>query len=470
MTTRSFSIADQTAFAALSGDFNPLHIDAVAARRLVFGRPVVHGIHLLLWALDTALDSGLDSTSGQGGRLAALKVAFKSPVGVAEPVTCGAAQPTASGLRIVLDLAGRPATVIDVTLAAAAPALAPPDRNPPREECRVLTAAELPTAQGALELMVDGGQVRALFPRLAALLPPEQLAVLLATTRLVGMECPGLHSLYSTLALKFAVPEAGAPLRLGWRVRRFDPRTSYVDIAVDGAGAGGQITAFLRPAPRAQDGFAALKQHVAPGAYAGRRALVIGGSRGLGEVCAKLLAAGGADVRLTYFRGAADAEAVAAEIVGGGGRAGARPFNVLGPAEDLAAALEPDWRPSHVYYFATPPIFVAARKKFSADLFSAFCAYYVTGFVNLVKALEAGADESLEVFYPSSTAVDDPPPEMGEYAAAKAAGEMAARFLGNANPKLTVRIRRLPRLPTDQTATLFAVDTADPVSLLLDIL
>ena len=58
MTTRSFSIADQTAFATLSGDFNPLHIDAVAARRLMFGRPVVHGIHLLLWALDTALERG----------------------------------------------------------------------------------------------------------------------------------------------------------------------------------------------------------------------------------------------------------------------------------------------------------------------------------------------------------------------------------------------------------------------------
>ena len=470
MTTRSFSIADQTAFATLSGDFNPLHIDAVAARRLMFGRPVVHGIHLLLWALDTALE--------RGGRLTALKVTFKSPVGVDEAVTCGGAQRTGTGLRITLDLAGRPATVIDAALADAAPApadaptdaLALPDRDPPRSECRVLAADALPEAAGTLELMLGCDRLRALFPRLAGLLPPDQIAFLLATTRLVGMECPGLHSLYSALSLKFAAPEAGAALRLGWRVRRYDSRTSYAEISAEGAGASGQITAFLRPAPCRQDSFAALKRHVAADAYAGRRALVVGGSRGLGEVCAKLLAAGGADVRLTYFRGARDAEAVAAEIAAGGGRAEARFLNVLAPGEDLAAALGPDWRPSHLYYFATPPIFIAARKKFSAELFSAFSAYYVTGFTGLVKALEAAADGPLSVFYPSSTAVDDPPLDMGEYAAAKAAGEMAARFLAACNSKLTMLIRRLPRMPTDQTATLFAVDAADPVPLLLDIL
>ena len=49
---RRFQAADQDAFAHLSGDHNPLHVDPVAARRLIFGGPVVHGIHLLLWALD----------------------------------------------------------------------------------------------------------------------------------------------------------------------------------------------------------------------------------------------------------------------------------------------------------------------------------------------------------------------------------------------------------------------------------
>jgi len=39
-------------FASLSHDRNPLHTDPVAARRLLSDRQVVHGIHVLLSALD----------------------------------------------------------------------------------------------------------------------------------------------------------------------------------------------------------------------------------------------------------------------------------------------------------------------------------------------------------------------------------------------------------------------------------
>ena len=49
---RVFSDADQQWFAAASGDGNPMHVDAVAARRLLSGRQVVHGMHTLVQALE----------------------------------------------------------------------------------------------------------------------------------------------------------------------------------------------------------------------------------------------------------------------------------------------------------------------------------------------------------------------------------------------------------------------------------
>ena len=52
LATRRFGMDDQRAFAALSGDYNPIHLDAAAARRTQAGTPVVHGMHALLWALD----------------------------------------------------------------------------------------------------------------------------------------------------------------------------------------------------------------------------------------------------------------------------------------------------------------------------------------------------------------------------------------------------------------------------------
>ena len=52
VATRRFGMADQLSFAALSGDYNPMHVDALAARRTQAGAPVVHGMHAVLWALD----------------------------------------------------------------------------------------------------------------------------------------------------------------------------------------------------------------------------------------------------------------------------------------------------------------------------------------------------------------------------------------------------------------------------------
>src|SRR6201999_3776581 len=45
------------AFALLSLDWNPMHLDANFARRTQAGAPLVHGIHNLLWTMDTVLRS-----------------------------------------------------------------------------------------------------------------------------------------------------------------------------------------------------------------------------------------------------------------------------------------------------------------------------------------------------------------------------------------------------------------------------
>src|SRR5271168_341619 len=52
LACRAFAAADQIGFADISGDHNPMHLDAVLARRTPAGVPVVHGVHMLLWALD----------------------------------------------------------------------------------------------------------------------------------------------------------------------------------------------------------------------------------------------------------------------------------------------------------------------------------------------------------------------------------------------------------------------------------
>jgi 3-hydroxybutyryl-CoA dehydratase len=44
---RTISQADVLAFASLTGDAHPIHYDAEYARKTRFGRPIVHGLHLM---------------------------------------------------------------------------------------------------------------------------------------------------------------------------------------------------------------------------------------------------------------------------------------------------------------------------------------------------------------------------------------------------------------------------------------
>src|SRR5947209_6988582 len=56
--TRAYSPDDQIWFAEISRDFNPMHLDAEFARRTAAGRPIVHGMHLLVVGLELALVCG----------------------------------------------------------------------------------------------------------------------------------------------------------------------------------------------------------------------------------------------------------------------------------------------------------------------------------------------------------------------------------------------------------------------------
>jgi len=78
LASKTFDSSDQVFFARLSGDFNPIHMDPLAARRTQAGAAVVHGMHAVLWSLDRLAESG----AVKGG-IAGLKVQFAQfiPVG-----------------------------------------------------------------------------------------------------------------------------------------------------------------------------------------------------------------------------------------------------------------------------------------------------------------------------------------------------------------------------------------------------
>jgi acyl dehydratase/NAD(P)-dependent dehydrogenase (short-subunit alcohol dehydrogenase family) len=465
------SPADSEAFAELSGDFNPVHIDPIVARRLVFGSTVPHGIHIILRALDATL-----AKTERRLRLGALRVAISGPARHNEPLTVISEQ-SGRDLEISVERDGERLQRIVATLLdrdTATTDIAVPSAIDWRQEPLELQFADASEPSGAVPLALDEGRFRTLFPALSKLLPDSQIAAVLATTRIVGMECPGLRSIFANLALRFESPPANTPATLAFHALRTDPRMSLIFLGLEGAGAKGELAALFRPDPVSQPSAGMIARQVRSGEFAGQRALVIGGSRGLGETTAKLVSMGGGDVAITFARGRDDAEAVAQDIVSAGGRCSVLLFDITDLPDTLAGAvLPPDFRPSHIYFFATPSIQLTRGCGFNEAKFAAYCDFYVKGLLRMMATAErlfALNESPLTLIYPSTVFIDDLPAGAAEYAAAKAAGEVVCRALARSRLGLRVACPRLPRLKTDQTSSVRPSDTADPVPVLLEVL
>ncbi|MGK2925559.1 MAG: MaoC/PaaZ C-terminal domain-containing protein [Lysobacterales bacterium] len=94
---RTFSQLDFDRFAALSGDDNPIHVDAAFAAKSRFGRPVAHGLLLI------SVLRGLVERLRPGARIAHLQVMFPAPTLAGEAMHfCAAAEE--DGVTIALSV------------------------------------------------------------------------------------------------------------------------------------------------------------------------------------------------------------------------------------------------------------------------------------------------------------------------------------------------------------------------------
>ena len=460
---RRFPAADIVAFAEASGDWNPVHVDPVAARRLLTGGIVAHGVATLLWMLERHLATG-------GAVPASVYASFPRPLGPDGAASVERTPDEDGATRLALRVDGE--ELSSALLAARAGVRIggePPEGRLPRREPEVHPFVKLAGASGVLRAWGGAARDRQTYPALHAQIGLRPIAGLMAVSRLVGMHCPGLHSLIASIRLDFDPSATGDDLE--WRVTRHGVAAAPVRVAFRGSGIAGHVDAFVRPAPVTQATTAELRSFVEPGEFAGQTALVLGGSRGLGELVAKLLALGGGEVVLTFHAGREDAQRVIEDIAACGGRARLAAFDAAQARRDYERIVAANGRRSHVYYFAAPRIGRAKSKLFSAAVMRDFAGVFVDAFGELAAAAAATAgDERINVFYPSTVFLDELPRDQAEYVAAKAAGEALCAHFARHAPRLAVLSRRLPPLHTDQSAGLLGRKAADPAPTLLALL
>jgi hypothetical protein len=460
-----FSDEDQQRFASVSGDYNPIHMDALVARRTQAGAPVVHGIQLLLWALDA-----LAAAQPELPSLLKLRAQFSKFVYLHELAEVVVTQQDATHVRLNVSVEGLERAKFHCELGEAgensAAWLEGLEEIPFSRVAMDVKFEEMAGRRGRLRFQMTPADAAALFPAATRWLGARRVSALAASSHLVGMMVPGLHSIYGGLALSSCAYEEAEEFLAFW-VEGTDERFRTVNQQITGGGWMGTVKSVARRPPVAQATMESLAGMVGTEEFAGSVALIVGGSRGLGELTAKLIAKGGGRTIVTWHRGRADAERVAGEIQAAGGACETLAYDVRRPAAEQLAGLAEV--PTHLYYFATPPIFRAQAELFVGARLKELLAVYVDGFWELARVL-GNRQPRLSLFYPSSVYVEERPAGMTEYAMAKAAGEALCRDMNVAPAPMHVTVNRLPRLPTDQTVSFFEEEMGDALETMAPII
>jgi len=451
--SRVFDINDQLAFGAFSGDVNPIHIDQIVARKTLAGQCIVHGIHSLLWALDL-LTISLDKT------IVGAEVRFLNSIYLGERIDC-----------FWNDQSGKISLLLDSTVVCSIkfqlgePLLDHIDIIPFRESRKrpvnLIFADILKINNVEFKVCGNPDFASTLFPNASRKYGKAAICELAHMSEIIGMQLPGLNSLFLSLSFSFL---KGNTKNKYW-VSKSDARFETVDITAKGRTIDAVAKAVFRPTLPKVRSMAELAGFVAKDEFSGITALIVGGSRGIGEITAKLISAGGGKVKITYNKGHEDACRVRDEIVNYGGYCDI--FQMTIGQQTISASVI--GQVDQIYYFATPKIFGKRSPNFDNEILEDFRNVYVQGFEQACKMLLSGLNH-LAAFYPSTVAIDHPIPALAEYIEAKLEGEALCEILPDSHPNLRVICSRLPRIETDQTLSLIKVQSSDVVEVMIPII
>jgi hypothetical protein len=242
----SFSIGslESLRFAECSGDFNPLHIDPVIAGRSRFGGTIVHGVHAFLRAVDIVLGA-----TRKPAVFRSLRLKFHRPIPTDAPVDAMAG---VIGAKHSLQLSCRGQLAQKDTFEWAEgteDSGVAGCQSPFRREPLKLTLEECGRAAGYVSTGFDGGLARHLLPSASQWLPAAQLGTILALSRIAGMECPGLNSLFFSCEGEFihsACSTGQSGSDLSFHTIDTDERLSMVYIEVQSPSFRGRLQAILQ--------------------------------------------------------------------------------------------------------------------------------------------------------------------------------------------------------------------------------
>lgn len=226
-------------FARLSGDFNPLHVDPSSPRTQLFGETIPHGVFILLKALEAAM------AEQRGFAIRRLKCRFPKPVRYGQPATCRIRRRNDSSCDLIVEQGD--VVMLRATTDFELQPLSSPSTAMVRDEsaeCRRLTFEESTHVAGKLSLP-SMAAADSLLPSLSKRLSSTQLAEICTWTRLIGMECPGYDSIFTSIDV--AASDGSLPCsELHYSTSHTNAAMRFVALNIVGPTLGGRLESIVR--------------------------------------------------------------------------------------------------------------------------------------------------------------------------------------------------------------------------------
>ena len=445
MKRRIFTITDQRKFASFSGDFNPIHLDNQKSIKTHAGQPIVHGVHLVLWALDVFKIKIRSNT--------VIETSFKSQVNLNEEVVA-----TFNKVKnqIVITSENKLKTYSNIKLNNIESIRSTKPRN---DEVNFLQNNFKPEEKKISEVITQernfemyGGIKNelgeSLFPFLVQNLGLNIVYELACISSIVGMKVPGEHSLFAGLHLEFSSEKNQDHFFV---VDSKHELLKVISLGYFGINFNANIKALFRPEPSVVKNIESLKlEYKKRISLKGKKVLIIGGSRGIGAYVTKLSSIMGASVTFTYNTNEQDAEYITEEVLSNGGKIVSHKLNVL----DMDFSKIADEAFDYIYYFATPKILSNKSLEMNIDLIQKYRLFYVDVFKKVIDSFILKNSDT-KFLYPSTDYIDENRTDFKEYIAVKLEGEDFCKSFNKIN-KANILFPRLPQLDTDQNLSLRA--------------
>ena len=260
------------------------------------------------------------------------------------------------------------------------------------------------------------------------------------------MKVPGLNSILYSLSLNLFKKNHNS---LSFKISKFDKRFNLIEQSFFGLSLAGNIKTLIRPNIK-QENFNNKVLKIKKKQFSHQKALIIGGSKGLGEAVVKILSHGFADIMFSFNTGKKDAFKIKSK---NNKKIKIFYLNVEKKLNLKQIKLIQRFKPTHFYYFATPKIFTGEAYNFDVKKFNLFNQYYLSSFNEIFKVLDKVKLKA--VFSPSSISVNEPTSKLFEYSCSKSAMETYFVYLKSKYRYINFYFPRLLKIRTNQTISVF---------------